>query len=89
MFREGISGHTCDRRGNKTYIKGAFPTYKIESGFSEQDMLWRADVGEVSVDQDVRSKTVLDRVFGSDDSTYISVTSHSGEIASILRGKSF
>ena len=46
-------------------------------------------MGEVPTDEDIRSKTVLDQVFSSDDSTYISVTSHSGEIASILRGEYF
>jgi hypothetical protein len=40
----------------------------------------------VQVDENIRSKTVLDEVFSSDDSTYISITSHSGEIASILQG---
>ena len=89
LFREGISGHTCDRRSSKTYIHDNFPSYVIEPGFSEQDLLWRPLMGEVPTDQDIRSKTVLDQVFSSDDSTYISVTSHSGEIASILRGKFF
>ena len=86
-FREGISGHTCDRRSNKTYIQNSFPTYKIEKGFSEQDLLWKADFAEQPVDQDIRSKSVLDDVFGSDENTWMSITSHSGEIASILRGK--
>ncbi|CAF9923862.1 MAG: hypothetical protein HETSPECPRED_005442 [Heterodermia speciosa] len=85
LFREGISGHTCDRRGSKTYIHNAFPGYKIEDGFTETDQLWEALHGETSVDQDIRSKKVLDDVFSTDDSTYISITSHSGEIASILR----
>lgn len=44
-------------------------------------------MGEPSVNQDVRSKKVLDGVFGSDDATWVSVTSHSGEIASLLRGE--
>lgn len=83
-FREGISGHTCDRRSNKTYIHNAFPTYTFEKGFAEFDHLWEALHGETNVDQDIRSKKVLDDVFGSDQSTYISITSHSGEIASIL-----
>jgi broad specificity phosphatase PhoE len=86
LFREGISGHTCDRRSNKTYIHDSFPHYKIEAGFSEEDLLWKPLEGEVPTDQDIRSKTVLDEVFGSDESTWMSVTSHSGEIASILRG---
>ncbi|PQE13800.1 phosphoglycerate mutase protein [Rutstroemia sp. NJR-2017a BVV2] len=85
LFREGISGHTCDRRSNKTFIHESFPTYKFEKGFVETDPLWEALHGETSGDQDIRSKKVLDEVFGSDDNTWLSITSHSGEIASILR----
>ncbi|MCJ1255576.1 hypothetical protein MMC24_003393 [Lignoscripta atroalba] len=85
LFREGISGHTCDRRNSRTYIRENFPTYKIEGGFSENDLLWRPLQGETPTDQDIRSKKVLDDVFSTDDSTYISITSHSGEIASLLR----
>ena len=48
--------------------------------------MWKPLLAEVREDQDIRSKKVLDDVFGSDDSTYVSVTSHSGEIASLLRG---
>ncbi len=49
--------------------------------------MWKADQGETSTDQDIRSKKVLDDVFSNDDSTYVSVTSHSGEIASLLSGE--
>ena len=86
-FREGISGHTCDRRSNETYIHNLFPSYRIEPGFTQDDELWVALHGETNTDQDVRSKMVLDSVFSTDDSTYISITSHSGEIGSILRGQ--
>ena len=86
-FREGISGHTCDRRSNKTYIHDLFPTYTIEPGFTFSDELWEALHGETNDDQDIRSKKVLDEIFFTDKSTYISITSHSGEIASILRGQ--
>lgn len=88
LFREGISGHTCDRRGSKSYIQSAFPSYKFEPGFPETDQLWEAYHGETQVDQDIRSKSVLDDVFSNDRETYVSLTSHSGEIASILRGES-
>ena len=88
LFREGISGHTCDRRSSKTYIHNLFPSYSIEPGFTEDDELWEALHGETNTDQDIRSKKVLDQVFSEDRSTYISITSHSGEIASLLRGKS-
>ena len=89
LFRETISGHTCDRRSNKTYIHNGFPTYTFEAGFAENDMLWEALHGETDADEDIRSKKVLDDVFLSDSSTYISITSHSGEISSILRGWSY
>ena len=86
-FREGISGHTCDRRSNETYIRDLFPIYRIEPGFTQDDELWVALHGETNIDQDVRSKKVLDDVFSTDGSAYISITSHSGEIASLLRGR--
>lgn len=84
-FREGISLHTCDRRHNKTYIASQYPTWHFEKGFAELDPLWNGTYAETNAAQDVRSKTVLDDVFANDASTYISITSHSGEIASILR----
>lgn len=87
LLREGISGHTCDRRNSSTYIHQNFPTYRIEPGFTESDELWEALHGETSIDQQIRSKKVLDEIFLSDDSTYISITSHSGEIGAILEGK--
>lgn len=87
-FRESISGHTCDRRSNERYIHDLFPSYKIEAGFTKDDELWEAFHGETNDDQDTRSKNVLDQVFSSDDSAYVSFTSHSGEIGSILRGES-
>jgi broad specificity phosphatase PhoE len=86
-FREGISDHTCDRRSNKTYIHANFPSYRFEKGFPEYDPYWTPLHAETSVDQDIRSKKVLDDVFLNDESTYVSVTAHSGEIASLLRGE--
>ncbi|KAL2070226.1 hypothetical protein VTL71DRAFT_13252 [Oculimacula yallundae] len=85
FFREGISGHTCDRRRTKSYIQSTFPDFVIEPSFTEKDELWRPLLAEVRENQDIRSKAVLDDVFGSDDSTYVSVTAHSGAINSLLR----
>ena len=59
----------------------------FEEGFAEEDLLWKPLRAETPTDEDVRSRTVLDEVFRADDSTYVSVTSHSGEIASLLRGE--
>jgi hypothetical protein len=49
--------------------------------------LWKPLMGEVPTDQDIRSRTVLNDVFSHDDSAWISITSHSGELASVLRGE--
>jgi hypothetical protein len=84
-LREGISIHTCDHRSNKTYIQNTYPKYVIEPGFSENDNLWNGVSSETSTAQDLRSKAVLDDIFSSERGTYLSITSHSGEIASILR----
>ena len=84
-LREGISIHTCDHRSNKTYIHNAFPSYVIEDGFQEYDILWNGVTSETSAAQNVRSLTVLDDIFLSDPSTFISITTHSGEASSLLQ----
>lgn len=85
LFREGISIHTCDRRSSKTHIHQLVPTWKFEKGFTELDELWRGTEAETSQHQFQRSQTVLSDVFTNDDSTWLSLTSHSGEIGSILQ----
>ncbi|KAK5166652.1 putative phosphoglycerate mutase pmu1 [Saxophila tyrrhenica] len=85
LLREGISIHTCDHRRSKSYIQEHFPFYNIEAGFTEDDELWDGVRKETPDAQDARSKKWLDQVFVTDDHTWISVTSHSGEIASTLR----
>lgn len=83
-FRESISIHTCDHRSNKTYIRSLNPRSTFESHFSELDKLWTGTKGETTEAQLARSKTVLDDVFTNDDATWISITSHSGEISKLL-----
>ncbi|KAK0387502.1 hypothetical protein NLU13_5814 [Sarocladium strictum] len=84
LLRESISIHTCDRRSSKSYIHSAVPNFSFEKGFTERDELWRGTEGETSDHQLARSKQVLDDIFSNDDSTWISITSHSGEISSLL-----
>lgn len=84
FFREGISIHTCDHRGNKSAIHARFPTYRFEAGFNEYDELWNGVTAETTSAQQLRSLKALNEVFTRDDHTWISVTSHSGEIASLL-----
>lgn len=86
LFREVIGAHTCDRRSSKTIIHNAYPNWPIEEGFEEEDPLWSATLRETDEAIDQRTLKVLDDVFANDKSTYISVSAHSGEIASLLRG---
>ncbi|KAL1966492.1 hypothetical protein VTN77DRAFT_4414 [Rasamsonia byssochlamydoides] len=87
-LRENISIHTCDRRSNRTVIHDAFPDWPIEPGFTECDELWNGVTGETDSSEAVRSLEVLDQIFakeeGKDNGLFISITSHSGEIGSIL-----
>jgi argininosuccinate synthase len=72
---------------SKSVIHKAYPTFVFEDGFQEEDLLWRKDERETAAAQDIRTKVVLDDVFSSDKNTWISISSHSGEISSLLRGK--
>jgi len=85
FFREGISMRTCDERSNKTYIQSQVPRFRFEPGSTERDGLWRGYEEETDEAQLLRTKRVLDDVFSHDDATWISITSHSGEIAKNLQ----
>ncbi|TKA72369.1 hypothetical protein B0A55_06544 [Friedmanniomyces simplex] len=86
MVREVTGVHTCDRRSTRTIIHATVPEWAIEDGFAEQDELWQADHREKWAEHDVRSRAFLDEVFAREDgSEVMSVTAHSGTIASLLR----
>ncbi|KAB8301075.1 hypothetical protein EYC80_002992 [Monilinia laxa] len=85
LLREGISSHTCDRRRSKTYIHEFAPTWKFEPEFVEEDPYWRANYSETEEAENRRFKTLLDDLFLNDNSTFISLSSHSGAINTILR----
>jgi broad specificity phosphatase PhoE len=87
LFREANGGHTCDRRSSKSVIAAKYPDWKFEEGFAEEDVLWKADLRETNEALDYRSHAVLTDVLGTDENTWISISSHSGQIASALRGK--
>jgi hypothetical protein len=80
-----MSEHTCNRRSTRSWIASNYPSFSFEAGFTEDDELWTGTTTEVSAAQDFRSKQLLDDIFSSDDKTYLSFTSHSGEITSLLR----
>jgi broad specificity phosphatase PhoE len=86
-FREANGVHTCDRRSSKSVIAAQYPTWRFEDGFEEEDVLWKADLRESNAAQDQRSYAVMSDVFATDKNTWISISSHSGQIASALRGE--
>ncbi|CRG85071.1 putative phosphomutase PMU1 [Talaromyces islandicus] len=87
-LREGISIHTCDHRANRSVIHAAWPDFRLESGFAECDELWNGVTAESSSSQDARSLRALNQIWSllsGERSPFVSITSHSGEISSILR----
>ena len=87
MAREVMGEHTCDKRSSKTKIHAAQPEWLIEEGFTEEDELWEADHRETHEEHDVRTLRLLDQVFADEgkDAAVVSLTSHSGAIASLMR----
>lgn len=87
MAREVMGEHTCDRRSSRTKIHAAYPEWPIEAGFTEDDELWQADHRETHAEHDVRTVALLNQVFEMEgkDASVLSLTSHSGAIASLMR----
>ncbi|KAF2133753.1 phosphoglycerate mutase-like protein [Dothidotthia symphoricarpi CBS 119687] len=84
LLREALGIHTCDQRSTRSQIAGAFPHAVFEPGFAEEDMLWRADYREPVSARRYRVARLLDDVFASDGGVFLSLTAHSGAIASLL-----
>ncbi|PNS19160.1 hypothetical protein CAC42_1896 [Sphaceloma murrayae] len=87
-LREVIGVHTCDKRSTKTAIQARHPStlFLFEEDFAEDDPLWLSDVRETDEDIDTRIRKFLDDlVDAKPHERVLSLTAHSGAIASILR----
>jgi hypothetical protein len=84
LCREALGVHTCDRRSTKTEIEKTFSHLTFEPGFSDADPLWEKDYREPSSARRYRLATFLDDVWANDGNVFLSLTSHSGAIASVL-----
>ena len=92
-LREVMGVHTCDRRSSKreiarfcsTEFPGSLYFFTFEAEFANEDELWRADHRETDQEIDKRVRVVLDEIVGKRSDNVISITCHSGTIASILR----
>ena len=85
FLREGYGIQCCDIRPTKSYIKTNFPDFQIEESFTENDELHSPTRRESLRRLDRRVRALLDDVFAHDESTYISMTSHSETIEATLR----
>ncbi|KAF2996080.1 hypothetical protein E8E13_004447 [Curvularia kusanoi] len=83
-LRERLGVHTCDQRSSKSWISEHYPSFDIESGFTEEDVLWTPDRRETIEEHTVRSTELLDDIFDGDYGDYIVVTAHSGAIMSLF-----
>ena len=89
LLREDMSIHTCDRRSRRSELAAFAPAaFAFEPGFSEEDELWQGGPGrsrgETRAHQLARSSALLADLFARDDGSWLSLTSHSGEIAALL-----
>ncbi|CAG8280316.1 unnamed protein product [Penicillium salamii] len=84
LLRETMGEHTCDRRSSATDIAAEYPHYRFEAGFEEDDLLWDPKIRESDDHRNKRLSSLLEDIFSTDESTYLSLTAHSGAITSIL-----
>lgn len=101
LLREVIGVHTCDRRSSKSSIetryKSKTPSSSLifEPGFSDYDELWSPTERESTDEQTIRLRAFLDDIVEQcawdrytkrkDRIIFMSFSSHSGAIKSILR----
>jgi broad specificity phosphatase PhoE len=83
-LRERFGVHTCDQRSSKTWITSAFPGFRLEDGFMEDDKLWQADRRE-TFDEHVKRKTnLLIDLFENDENQTIALVAHSGAMMALF-----
>ncbi|GMF02232.1 unnamed protein product [Ambrosiozyma monospora] len=80
MFKEslrewiGIGSHTIRR--SRAYLEQRYPSWSYEANFPLNDTLYSPYEGESDSAMQWRGKQFLDDVFNSDESVFISATSH-------------
>lgn len=91
-IREGTGIHTCDRRSSKSYIRSTYPRYNtdMDPSLTELDEFWDPDRREPNSALTQRQREFFDELMqtpallGAADER-VSITSHSGAIAAMLR----
>ncbi|KIW68923.1 hypothetical protein PV04_04835 [Phialophora macrospora] len=90
--REGTGIHTCDRRGTVSSIRARYPSYNVDADpfLTEADEFWTPDRREPAAALDKRLRGFFDDLMSNPEilgagKESVSVTSHSGAIAAMLR----
>ncbi|KAH9875688.1 hypothetical protein IAQ61_003152 [Plenodomus lingam] len=84
LLREALGIHTCDRRSTRSHLATTHPHLTFEPAFTEQDELWDPQYREPRGARRYRVAMLLDDVWEHDGGVWISMTAHSGAIASLL-----
>ena len=84
MLRERLGVHTCDQRSSRSWIAENYPSFDIEAGFSEVDVLWNPDRRETLEEHVTRSTELLDDIFDGDYGDYVVLATHSGASRSLF-----
>ncbi|KAH8680941.1 histidine phosphatase superfamily [Xylariales sp. PMI_506] len=90
-LRERVTTHTCDKRSSRSWIESNYPEYHIgekstsEGEFAEDDVFWSPGDPETEPEHTARMQALLEDIFTNDKAHFISFTTHSYTISSILQ----
>ena len=83
-LRERLGVHTCDQRSSRSWIAENYPSFSMEPGFAEEDLLWSLDRRETIEEHAVRSAELLDDIFDGDYGDYVVLGAHQGAIMALF-----
>ncbi|OQO07305.1 hypothetical protein B0A48_07002 [Cryoendolithus antarcticus] len=77
-LREIFGVHTCDKRRSTSQIQAEFPYFDLSLIQTADDTLWTTDRRETMQEHAELWQQYLQDLFDNDESTYVSITTHSG-----------
>ena len=83
-LRERWTMHTCDCRRTRTWIQENWPRYAIEAALAEEDPFPAMRRTETEEEHVARKQAVLEDIFSTDESAFVSLTVHRYAIEAIL-----
>lgn len=83
-LREPLGVRTCDQRSSRSWMVEDYPSFDVESGSTEEGLLWSPDRQEMIEEHTVRCTELLDDIFEGDYGEYIVLAAHSGAVMSLF-----